>query len=462
VALTSFGVHAADGTTFTDTFAAFPRGIAARILAIAAGAAAGLLLGRRRGLVLGALPIAAIPLLEHVDLRGWLDALRLIDVPEALGPLLFAGIPAAVATLLAATASLSLRRALAVGIAPMLAIAAIAAAAGFPHDTAGWLVLAATGLPLAGIGWLNTHPARLRAPLSQALCLLILLMAEGGVRLTALDTTWTRTAGWKRASEEFRELLELENYRTYPDEGFPVRPPPPDPQRRRIVALGGSSTGGAYQMDDIDQFWPKRLEEDLAGTDWEVVNQGVGGWNTLHVRLYVESQIERLDADILALYVGHNDVLAESPVPYRDLYARYAMKGSSLTAISDTLNGSRLYVGLKYAVLALKDRGGAVAVPVPDARENLAAIIDVAHQHHAKVLLMTEGLNPDPLPLRPYAAMQKELAEQTGSLYLDAATALWKTGDPDLFLDDCHLSASGHRELAGDVLATLRDAGWLK
>jgi lysophospholipase L1-like esterase len=391
-----------------------------------------------------------------------LDTLRLLQVPEALGPLLFAGLPAAVLlTLVAGGTAASPRRAALLGAVPFGGMLVASAVTRFPHDAPGWLVLAGLGAPLAVLAWINTHPYRRRVAASYALCAVLALCAEGGVRLTALDSSWTRTPGWKRASEEFAELLELRRYRTYPDEGFPVRPPDPDPTHRRIVALGGSSTGGAWQMDDLAQFWPARLGEQLAGTDWEVVNQGVGGWNTLHMRLYVESQVDRLDADILVIYVGHNDILATAPVPYRELYARYQQGASALKGVVDALNGVRLYVGLKHALLAMRDREGAIAVPVADARDNLTAIITAAHAHHARVLLVSEGLNPDPLPMRPYAAMERELAASTDSLFLDGADALWRDGDPDLFLDDCHLSVAGHTKLATWVRDTLTTAGWL-
>jgi lysophospholipase L1-like esterase len=308
----------------------------------------------------------------------------------------------------------------------------------------------------------NTRPTSWRPARSLLLSLSLAVGAEAAARLTPLNSAWTRSANWSRATEEFRQLLEIRQYRSYPDEGFPVQPPAPDASRRRVVALGGSSTGGAYQMDDLRYFWPKKLEERLAGTDWEVVNQGVGGWNTLHVRLYVESQIERLDADILAIYVGHNDLLYRSPVPYRELYQRYrAGGGGALGAAVDAMNRARLYVGLKYLLLSLRDGGGAIAVPVADARDNLAAIADAAAAHRVKVLWMTEGLNPDPVAMEPYAAMQATLAKEKGAAYLDAAGLLFASGDPELFLDDCHLSVAGHEFLAMKVEDALRSHGWL-
>ena len=42
-----------------------------------------------------------------------------------------------------------------------------------------------------------------------------------------------------------------------------------------------------------------------------------------------------------------------------------------------------------------------------------------------------------------------------------AAEQLWQTGEPDLFLDDCHLSQEGHVRLSGWIAETLEGAGWL-
>jgi hypothetical protein len=102
-----------------------------------------------------------------------------------------------------------------------------------------------------------------------------------------------------------------------------------------------------------------------------------------------------------------------------------------------------------------------VAVPVADAEENLRAIADLAGSHGARVLFMTEGVSPDPTAMEPYGAMLERLAASTGNLYLDAARALYDTGRPELFLDDCHLTVEGHTVLAAFVEGKLRTAGWI-
>ncbi|MCP4809041.1 MAG: hypothetical protein GY913_13515 [Proteobacteria bacterium] len=63
--------------------------------------------------------------------------------------------------------------------------------------------------------------------------------------------------------------------------------------------------------------------------------------------------------------------------------------------------------------------------------------------------------------MSPYAAMQLELAQATGSGFLDAATGLHARRHEDLFLDDCHLTQRGHSVLAQDVATTLRELGWI-
>ena len=447
------------GETLSEDFTTPLRSWLGALMACLAG---GLLGGWglvRWRLVPASLPLLAVPLLAMLDLQPWLDSLRLLALPTTQAPLLAAG-SLAVALWLLRAARGTPASAAATAAAVPVTVAVAALLAGWPPDALGWVLLGGCALPWVALGWVNTHPLRFRGPISWGLCLVLLLVAELGVRATALDDSWHRTAGWERARIEFEELLVLQQHRSYPSEGFPIQPPEPRPDLRRMVALGSSSTGGAYQMDDLDLFWPKQLEEGLQG--WQVVNQGVGGWNSLHVRLYTESQIERLGAEIYLIYLGHNDVLSTAPIPYAKLLERYQPLHPRAQTLKLALERSRLFVGFEFAVLALRDRKAAVAVPVEDARDNLAAIVQAAQAQGARVALITEALNPDPLPVRPYGAMLEELADQTGSLYIDAATVLWERSDPDLFLDDCHLSVRGHQALAALIHERLDQTGWLE
>lgn len=468
VAIDSFRLVPENLPAFTDAFGGGLQSPITGGLVAAIAAGAGFALSRylRRGQAFALAPLICLPILGQFDFRGALDALRMLQVHEALGPLLFVGVPAAAMFALATGAAADTLPAAARGglsaLAPVGIVILSGNAGSDVRNVAAIVLFGSLGVPLAMLAWINTHAHARRVSASYALSALLMLCLEFGLRLSALDPNWQTTAGWKRASVEFSELLEIRRYRSYPDEGFPVKPPPADPSRRRIVALGGSSTGGAFQMDDLDQFWPKRLDEALGNTGWEVVNQAVGGWNSLHIRLYLESQIERLQPQILVLYVGHNDILAPSPIPYRELYARYQAPSGGVARVSSWLNEIRMYVGLKYVLFALRGEGNAVAVPVSDARENIAAILGIAQARHAHVLLMTEGLNPDPVPMQGYGTMLEREAQASGNAYFDAAEALHAAGDPNLFLDDCHLSVEGHKQLADWARQALQSTGWLQ
>ncbi|MFT5587162.1 MAG: hypothetical protein ACI9VR_004770, partial [Cognaticolwellia sp.] len=318
------------------------------------GAALGGLLGglflTRRERVFWGIPALAYPVLGAWDAGPWLESLRLLSTPEAmapwviLGPLLLFGLYLSIAK---RTPWWGMALA---GAAPALLV--LIGGVIWPVGLVGRALIAGVALPLAGLAWVNRNPVS-RRPLWSYLALgLCLLLGESGARAHVGLQSWVRTAGWDRAAHEFEELLEIQEYRRYPSEGFPVRPPEPTANRKRIVALGGSSTGGAYQMDNLDLFWPKRLEERLP-QDWEVVNQGVGGWNTLHMVLYAEGQMARLAPDIVVLYVGHNDVLTPASVPHSQLYAQYRPPSSGVAKVSELLHSLRLFNGFKFLVLSV-------------------------------------------------------------------------------------------------------------
>ena len=429
-----------------------------RWIAAAVGALLGGLLLSRKGRILWGIPALGYPLLSIWDAGPWLESLRLLSTPEAMAPWLILG------PILLFGAYLSLAKRLPwwglalAGLVPALVVLGFGLSE--PMGLGGRLLLALVPLPMAALAWVNRNPVSRRPLWSYAALGICLVLGEAGARAHPGLQSWVRTAGWDRAAAEFEELLEIQRYRRYPTEGFPVQPPEPVRGRKRVVALGSSSTGGAYQMDNLDLFWPKRLEQKLP-QGWEVVNQGVGGWNTLHMALYAEGQMERLQPDIVALYVGHNDVLTPATVPHSQLYAQYRPPSPGIAKVSALLHSMRLFNGFKFLVLSGFSGGDAVAVPVSDARRNLERIVVASQGQGARVVLITEGLNPDPAPMSAYNAMLQELAAETGSLHIDGAGLLFESGDPTLFLDDCHLSVNGHWRLAEAVEAELRAAGWV-
>ncbi len=334
---------------------------------------------------------------------------------------------------------------------------------------------AVTGAMLAGSAaalllWANVNAARARwLNLSSLGSLAVLVFGVeltlrnvpagqawggGGARLAPDDIY-----GWVPTAEAEFQAMKEGQASDYPSSGNPVALAPPD-GRPRIVAMGGSTTGGAFQNDDLSEFYPAKLDGMLEGRA-QVLNQGVGGWTTWHIRRFVERNLDALAPDVLILYVGHNDLLTPVPRPYSQLYAAWDSPGLA-TRAARSLGSLRIFGALRYLLTSLRSPGDRVAVPLPEARENLRAILAQITGRGGRALLASEGLAPDPGPLLEYNRMMAELAASTpGVGYRDLASLLHEQDSAAVFLDDCHLSGLGHEIVAQALQEALLAEGMI-
>jgi lysophospholipase L1-like esterase len=451
-----------------------------RALAVAIGAALAALLGwlaaRRgiRGAALALAPLALVTPLTGLDARAVLQSLRvqaeeprvwLVGAPLAVSCVLLSG-------LLALRAARADRPAWSVGLGA--GAAAVLAASARPESALAIGAAAGVGLLLTTVIVVNVRRPPGFNAMSLALCALALVTAEAGLRATATGRSWagipSREEGALR--QEYAALTVERTYTTYPSSGYPV-----EPRARgsgtRIVAFGGSSTGGAFQNDDLGQFWPALVERRLrsTGADVEVVNQGVGGWTTLHIRRYVEAALETVDPDVAVLYVGHNDRFTPSSVPYATLFGAWEERPAARA--SRLLSDVRLYQGLRFLVSTLTGRGAGVAVPLEHARDNVDTIVARLRGAGAKVLLVREAVAIGGELLHPYGQMLCDVGApgrrtlggpstpDTDVACLDAAGPLEDPLAGRMFLDNVHLNPAGHQRLSELVVDALVQRGWV-
>jgi len=262
------------------------------------------------------------------------------------------------------------------------------------------------------------------------------------------------------AFSSFEALEHTREFRRYPDQDYPVQPPERT-DAVRVVVFGSSSTAGAYQNDDIQEFWPADLEREL-GQGFQVINQGVGGWTTFHIRRYIQTQRALLDPDLAIIYMGHNDVLTQSPIPYDQLFQRWLQGRDGGMLVSSVLSGVRVYQALRFGLQSMAGMAAGQAVPLSDAEENIVDIVTMMAEDGAKVLLVLEGISPDAAILDDYGAMfDAQAATRDDVIYLDGAAILARPQPFSPFLDDCHLSRNGHQVLARSIADALREAGWV-
>ncbi len=474
---------ALDGQRFTPRLLP-PRGalwaagagaiLAPALLALAAGLRAGLLV-----LALAPLLLAGITAGWNVDLFA--EKARITWLPVRWLPLI---VPVAPALLFGCSQLLwrALRgfpwqagRARALGASTVLGWTALVVAASWGLGADSLAALSWAGV--LALAWsllvqVNANASRVRLYNLACLALsaLLLVGSEAWLRGTTADRYWDTTQripgtediqGSQAMAERDFASIDRRVHTDYPDHGYPVMIAPPD-GRPRLVVMGGSTTGGAWQNDDLDEFYPARLEAYLGGSH-QVLNQGVGGWTTWHIRHYLEQgALDPVDPDLLVLYVGHNDLLTAAPRPYDQLYARW-VEGGALTAGSGLLNRLRLYQGLRYTLTALGPAERHVAVPVDHAEANLSWIIQRVLERGGQVILMSEGLAPDPAPMQAYNDMLASLAQRHAEVhYIDVAEALHRQQGSRVFLDDCHLTPVGHDLVARMIVEQLDRMGQLR
>ena len=317
------------------------------------------------------------------------------------------------------------------------------------------------GLTLGALAWVNSNSQTLRFfnIISIALFACSVVFAESALRFSETGSGWSprgrmsydESLGWTRSTLSDFEALDQGEHTDYPSEGYPVGFT--TTTKQRVVCLGSSATGGAFQNDDISEFYPARLAESL-GEEFDVINQGVGGWTSFHMAHYFVSKAAELAPDIVTVYAGHNDLLTKSTAPYRELYS--AWSANSLTSGPSILDSVLLYQGLRFVVGAMISPEGAIAVPVEHARDNLVQIIDAAENQGAAVILMTEAISPDSGPMTGYSNMMIEIAESYENVsYLEIPAMVLARGS-SMFLDDVHLTDAGHRTVAGEISNHIR------
>jgi lysophospholipase L1-like esterase len=342
------------------------------------------------------------------------------------------------------------------------------------------------------------------------------LLGEGVLRGYArLDPTWGRqVASWDPMGIRIEPFGEA-GYRPRPNtvisfpnstaahvnaEGFrgpPVAQPKP-PGTVRIVMSGGSTTHGWGVNDDgtIDSHLRSLLREQWPDQPIEVVNLGFDGYDSWQVFERLRSNGLELDPDLLIVNVGINDVRNARYTAIVDHDPRTLLYEADLRRLraAQLRGGPTLATRLKhYSLLArlpsfvrgeLARRRAAKSVrqtpPFQDAAgyftRNVARILALAAERGIPVILSTP---PSSLRLRfapgdtssisywvvdaeTTQRYRDELAHRLDSLATTERQSghdvryLRPTLDNAMFLDDCHLTEAGNRQLAADFADALR------
>ncbi len=230
------------------------------------------------------------------------------------------------------------------------------------------------------------------------------------------------------------------------DDGFRNSPQPP--AERLVLCLGDSTTFG-WGLAQDKPFAP-RLAQLLAGGSWRVVNAGVPGYSSFQVRLLAERLIPAWKPDVVVICLGNNEAW---PVEQSD--RELDEQRGAVVAVTSLLSHSKFLVWAAERVRAERPRPFMASalqdaeprVSLAEFAQNIEQILQIARDHHARVILLCPPVNLYTPPPPHRVSQFVELAEwkayltQMNSLlqekrYQEALDRVQQSlaADPDNFL----------------------------
>jgi lysophospholipase L1-like esterase len=307
---------------------------------------------------------------------------------------------------------------------------------------------------------------RVPGPAMNTLFLLVLALVpatETALRGSALNRSWDPTQlTEERPSERgWRDPIESWSGQCGSGPGA----------SRSLLVTGGSSAGGAYQhQDDPEASFVAQTHIQLCadlppGLNLQTHNYARGNRDTFTISRTIQTMLDKTGADVILLYVGVNDLLADHHSMSRKQRETQRMeRGAALRGVAGMARRLRLVTGFWLAARTLPDADAPAVpdVPLLDAVENFGRIADAAAAAGARLVLMTEHMRAGQAGrLGPYRQAQQDLAaSREGVDFLDVRPAFEGASDDEILVDQNHLTREGGERLGRRVAAAVSPALW--
>jgi len=255
-------------------------------------------------------------------------------------------------------------------------------------------------------------------------------------------------------------------------------PPIADKSKRiRIAAVGGSTTYGVAVSDE--ETWPAKLQE-ILGSEFEVINFGVPGYDSVENLHFAAYQLPKYAPDIVLLHVGLNDLHVEHApnlaVDYANLHPELFSRGMGFCYIDQLPHfASVLMLNAGLRRIGLAPNCGELPAG-PKHREldpaalafyenSVRALLSVLQSYTERQIFVPQivvsgakggedmswwfpFLDEKVIPehMKAYNAVTKKIALEKNAAYLlDVERSEWTTSD---FADSLHLNGNGNKKLA--------------
>lgn len=231
----------------------------------------------------------------------------------------------------------------------------------------------------------------------------------------------------------------------------------PGDGHRWILAVGDSNTLG--WAGEAGPHWPGDLEELLRQRDdrFRVANAGVWGY-TSHQGVIRLRQMMWVHPEWVLICFGSND---EHPVDVSD--RDFLTRSQGELELEHWLGSSaigRLALGALRTTRRTGDGPATRRVPLDEYRANLREMVGIARAGGARVAIVTRPFR-GPIPFQPsWKSMGHPMITATAEVAREEDVPLvdmyaWFKGRDELFSDESHFIAPGHRLAAELVLERL-------
>ncbi len=250
---------------------------------------------------------------------------------------------------------------------------------------------------------------------------------------------------------------------------------------RRVMALGDSSVYG-FGVED-DEVFTARMDQAL-GDSVQVINSAVPGYSTYQTINLLQIRSLSLQPDLILIGCIWSDNNFDSFVD-RELLAAYSsFRNRHARTLHGLLSSSALYTILDYKLRVLRtfpeerrvgwmvgrgEKIGERRVSIQEYAHNLETIVELAHAVAAEVAFMVLPNREDLTTTYesgaawdPYRQVMRDTATRHGAPVMELPEH-FIASDIDaeqLFLDEMHPTALGHRLWAELAVATLAEREW--
>ncbi|MFH1385362.1 MAG: SGNH/GDSL hydrolase family protein [Candidatus Omnitrophota bacterium] len=258
----------------------------------------------------------------------------------------------------------------------------------------------------------------------------------------------------------------------------------------RIICLGTSSTQGWPNAISYPQILEELLKKNLKQKNlknsktYEVINAGVGGYNSFKVLIYFKDILLKFNPDIVTLYLGSNDSNYPScnNLTDKDVYEYIKTSVNKYPSVNSNYNlttflslspfvandvtykilkqlyKSRLFFAVSNGVGYLKNKiknKNVMEVPPDLFKEVLTEFVTLAKNNNFTLVIIPEAHSLSEPEILQQISIMEEIASRYNIRLIDVQSVLRRSRDKKVFHDYVHPTVLGHKIIAQEIYESL-------